>query len=184
MARRETAARRYAEAAFQIGRTDDTLDAWEGDLARIEALLEHPELRRMIEHPVVPYAAKERLLRSVAVDSAAGESVGAEALSLVLLMIRRGRPRAVERMTARFAELLRVERGIVLAEVRTALQLEPEQRAAVSERLVQLTGEQVELNEVVDESLIGGIAVRIGDRLYDASVRNRLERLRVRLTAI
>jgi F-type H+-transporting ATPase subunit delta len=179
MARRETAARRYAEAAFQIGRADDRLDAWEADLARVEALLAHAELRRMIEHPVVPFAAKERLLRSVA-----GDGIGAEPLSLVLLMIRRGRPRAIERMVAHFGELLRRERGIVLAEVRTALDLDPEQRAAVSERLAQLTGEKVEMNEVVDESLIGGIAVRIGDRLYDASVRNRLERLRARLTAV
>jgi F-type H+-transporting ATPase subunit delta len=179
MARRETAARRYAEAAFQIGRAGGTLDAWEHDLGRIEDLMAHAELRRMLEHPVVPFADKERLLRRVA-----GDSVGAEALSLVLLMIRRGRPRGIGRMIAYFAELLRVERGIVLAEVRTALQLDPEQRAAVSERLGQLTGERVEMNEVVDESLIGGIAVRIGDRLYDASVRNRLERLRARLTAV
>jgi F-type H+-transporting ATPase subunit delta len=179
MARRETAARRYAEAAFQIGRADGTLDAWDGDLARVEELLVHAELRRMIEHPVVPFAAKERLLQGVA-----GDRVGAEALRLVLLMIRRGRPRAIGRMIAHFGELLRVERGVVLVEVRTALELEPEQRAAISERLAQLTGERVEMNEVVDESLIGGIAVRIGDRLYDASVRNRLERLRARLTAV
>ena len=179
MARRETAARRYAEAAFQIGRADGTLDGWERDLAAVAELLTHAELRRLIEHPVVPFAAKERLLRSVA-----GDGVGAEPLSLVLLMIRRGRPRAIGRMVAYFGELLRRERGIVLAEVRTALPLEDAQRASVEERLGELTGEQVEMNEVVDESLIGGIAVRIGDRLYDASVRNRLERLRARLTAV
>jgi F-type H+-transporting ATPase subunit delta len=179
MPRRETAARRYAEAAFQIGRAEGTLDAWERDLEAVRELLAHAELRRMIEHPVVPYAAKDALLHKVA-----GDTIGADALSLVLLMVRRGRPRAVERMIAHFGELLRSERGIVLAEVRTAMRLEPEQRTAVSERLAQLTGDQVEMNEVVDESLIGGIAVRIGDRLYDASVRNRLERLRARLTAV
>ena len=103
---------------------------------------------------------------------------------MVLLMIRRGRPRALEPMISHFGVLLRAERGIVLAEVRTALPLEDEQRRAVTERLGELTGETVEMNEVVDESLIGGIAVRIGDRLYDASVRNRLERLRARLTAV
>jgi F-type H+-transporting ATPase subunit delta len=179
MARRETAARRYAEAAFQIGRADGTLDAWERDLAAVGELLSHAELRRLIEHPVVPYAAKEQLLRR-----ATGHTVGAEVLSLVLLMVRRGRPRAIDRMIAHFGELLRRERGIVLAEVRSALALEPEQRQAVSERLTELTGETVEMNEVVDETLIGGIAVRIGDRLYDASVRSRLERLRARLTAV
>ena len=179
MPRRETAARRYAEAAFQIGRADRTLDAWERDLAAVAELLSHAELRRMIEHPVVPYAAKEELLHKVA-----GDSIGPDVLSLVLLMVRRGRPRAVERMVAHFGELLRAERGIVLAEVRSALALEPEQQQAVSERLAQMTGETVEMNEVVDESLIGGIAVRIGDRLYDASVRSRLERMRARLTTV
>jgi F-type H+-transporting ATPase subunit delta len=87
-------------------------------------------------------------------------------------------------MIAHFGELLRRQRGIVMAEVRTALPLEDAQRSSVEERLAELTGEKVEMNEVVDESLIGGIAVRIGDRLYDASVRNRLERLRARLTAV
>jgi F-type H+-transporting ATPase subunit delta len=87
-------------------------------------------------------------------------------------------------MVARFEELLRRERGIALAEVRTALPLEDAQRGDVLDRLKELTGQKIEINETVDTSLIGGIAVRIGDRLYDASVRGRLERLRARLTAV
>ena len=110
--------------------------------------------------------------------------VSADALSLVLLMVRRGRPRAIQPMIAYFGELLRRERGIVLAEVRSALPLDDEQRGSVEQRLAELTGERIEMNEVVDESLIGGLSVRIGDRLYDASVRSRLERLRARLTAV
>lgn len=179
MARRETAGRRYAEAAYEIGRADGTLDAWEQDLAALGAALRNAELRRLVDHPAVAFSDKERVLRRVV-----GEGVSPEALRLVLLMIRRGRPGAIERMIARFGELLRQERGIALAEVRTALPLEESQRIAVAERLAELTGEQVEMNEMVDASLIGGIAVRIGDTLYDASVRNRLERLRARLTAV
>jgi len=183
MARRETAARRYAEAAFEIGRSDRTLDAWERDLEALGAALRHPELRQLVEHPAVAFGDKERVLRRVVGDGV-GEGVGAQALNLVLLMIRRGRPGAIDRMIAHFAELLRRERGIALAEVRTALPLDEKQRGAVAERLAQLTGQQVQMNEMVDKSLIGGIAVRIGDTLYDASVRNRLERLRARLTAV
>jgi F-type H+-transporting ATPase subunit delta len=178
MARRETAARRYADAAFEIGRSDGTLDDWERDLASLAAALRHDALRRLVEHPAIAFADKERVLRRAIAD------VSDEALSLVLLMIRRGRPAAIDRMVAHFGELLRDERGIALAEVRTALPLEDEQRDAVARRLAQLTGAQVEMNERVDESLIGGIAVRIGDTLYDASVRNRLERLRARLTTV
>ncbi len=178
MARRETAARRYAEAAFEIGRADGTLDAWERDLQRLGTVLGNDEVRALVEHPAVAYADKERVLRRVVGD------VSDEALNLVLLMVRRGRPGAIHRMAERFAELVRRERGIALAEVRTPLPLDDAQRDELMTRLRELTAQKVEINEVVDESLIGGITVRIGDQLYDASVRTRLERLRARLTAI
>lgn len=178
MARRDTAARRYADAAFELGREERALDAWERDLGRLQEALADDELRELIEHPAVPYAAKERVLRQVVGDVSPGP------LSLVLLMVRRGRPKAVDRMVEHFRALVRRERGIALAEIRTALPLDEVQRAEVRQRLTELTEQRVEMNEVVDESLIGGITVRIGDRLYDASVRNRLERLRARLTAI
>ena len=178
MARRETAARRYADAAFEIGRADGTLDDWERDLATVRELLRDDGLRRLVEHPAVPFTEKERVLRKVVTG------VSREPLSLTLLMIRRGRPRAIEAMIERFGELVRRERGISLAEVRTALPLADEERTAIAERLGVLTGDRIEMKEVVDEALIGGISVRIGDRLYDASVRSRLERLRARLTAV
>jgi F-type H+-transporting ATPase subunit delta len=179
MARRETAARRYAEAAFEIGRSDRALDAWEADLATLRDLLAEPELRSLVEHPAVPFGDKERVVRQLA-----GAVTTSEALNLVLLMVRRGRPGAIGAMVEHFASLLRRHRGVALAEVRTALPLDDPQRTAVVDRLRELTGEEIEINEVVDELLIGGITVRIGDRLYDASVRNRLARLRARLTAV
>ena len=178
MARRDTAARRYAEAAFELGRADGTLDRWERDLASLREVLADEDVRALAEHPAVPYVDKERVLRRLV------GNVSPEALNLVLLMIRRGRPGAIDPMVEHFAALLRRERGVALAEVRTALPLDDQQRDAIVKRLRQLTEQQIEINEVVDESLIGGVTVRIGDRLYDASVRTRLERLRARLTAI
>ncbi len=178
MARRETAARRYADAAFEIGRADGTLEEWERDLVTLRDALANEQLRGVVQHPAVPFAEKERVLREVAGD------VGQEPLSLALLMIRRGRPGAIDAMVDRFRELVRRERGISLAEVRTALALDDDERAAIAERLRALTGDRIEMNEVVDETLIGGVSVRIGDLLYDASVRSRLERLRARLTAV
>jgi F-type H+-transporting ATPase subunit delta len=177
MARRDTSARRYAEAAFEIGRADGTLDAWERDMATIGATMRHPELRRLLQHPALAFAEKERVLRRVM-----GRGVAAAPINLVLLMVRRGRPGAIDRMIDRFAELLRRHRGIALAGVRTALPLDDGQRAEIVSRLRVLTGSKIEMDEMVDPDLIGGIAVRIGDQLYDASVRSRLERLRARLT--
>ena len=63
MARRDTAARRYAEAALEIGRADGTLDRWERDLERLSAALADDELRMLAEHPAVPFAEKERVIR-------------------------------------------------------------------------------------------------------------------------
>ena len=178
MARRETAARRYADAAFEIGRADGTLDDWERDLATLRTVLGDEQLRRLVEHPAVPFTEKEKVLRKVVAG------VSREPLNLALLMIRRGRPGAIEAMIERFGELVRRERGISLAEVRSALPLGEEESTAIAERLRALTGDRIELKEVVDKALIGGVSVRIGDRLYDASVRSRLERLRARLTAV
>ena len=178
MARRDTAARRYAEAAFELARDGDSFDEWERDLASLAGALADPELRRLMEHPAVAFADKERVLRRAVTDA------GEQPISLVLLMVRRGRPGAIGAMVERFGALVRRERGIALAEVRTALPLADEQRSQIVARLHELTGDEIQINEVVDEALIGGIAVRIGDRLYDASVRSRLERLRARLTAV
>jgi F-type H+-transporting ATPase subunit delta len=178
MAPRETAARRYADAAFEIGRADGTLEGWERDLLTLRDALENEELRGLVQHPAIPFAEKEKVLRKVATG------VAREPLSLALLMVRRGRPGAIDAMVERFGELVRRDRGISLAEVRTALPLDDEERTAIAERLRALTGDRIEMNEVVDESLIGGVSVRIGDQLYDASVRSRLERLRARLTAV
>jgi F-type H+-transporting ATPase subunit delta len=179
VARRVTAARRYAEAAFQVGIADGTLSSWERDMATIGVTLRHPELRRLLQHPAIPFAEKERVLRRVL-----GRGVAEPAINLVLLMARRGRPGAIEPMIAHFTELLRRHRGVALAQVRTALPLDEGQRAEIMARLRSLTGAEIEILETVDPDLIGGIAVRIGDQLYDASVRSRLERLRARLTAV
>ncbi len=177
MAGRDTAARRYAEAAFELARDGRALDDWQRDLHRLVEALGDPRLREVVEHPAIPYAEKEKVLRRVV--SGAGE----QPLRLVLLMVRRGRPGAIPAMAEHFDALVRRERGISLAEVRSAQPLDDAARAEIMRRLEAMTGGSVETREVVDESLIGGVSVRIGDRLYDASVRSRLERLRARLTA-
>ncbi|MGZ8482117.1 MAG: F0F1 ATP synthase subunit delta, partial [Candidatus Limnocylindria bacterium] len=101
MALRTTAARRYADAAFQLGRADRTLDAWERDLSEVREAFGQDQLRALVEHPAVPFAEKEKVLRRVL------DGIGQEPMSLVLLMVRRGRPGAVEPMVARFEELVR-----------------------------------------------------------------------------
>lgn len=178
MPRRDTAARRYAEAAYEVARSDDALDEWLEDLEAISQTLAIRELRAVVEHPAIAYAEKERVLRR------ALQGVRPRPLNLLLLLVRRGRPGAVEPMRRHFEDLVRRRRGIVRAEIRSALPLDERERDELRRHLASLAGGEVELRETVDPALIGGLAVRIGDRLYDGSVRSRLERLRARLTAV
>jgi F-type H+-transporting ATPase subunit delta len=82
-----------------------------------------------------------------------------------------------------FRRLYNKNAGIVEATATSALALDDAEVAALTKRLEQLTGARIELERKVDPSLLGGIQVRIGDTLYDGSVRGRLERLRTRLAA-
>ncbi len=177
MARRQTAARRYAEAAFEIARQDGTLDRWESDLRTVRDSF-NDELERVAEDPAIQQPDKERVFRD------AFPGVSPEALNLVLLLVRRRLVRGIGPLVERFEELVRRERGVTLADVRTAMPLDDAQRDAIEARLRELTGDKVEVREEIDESLIGGISVRIGDTLYDSSVRGRLERLRERLAGL
>ncbi len=73
--------------------------------------------------------------------------------------------------------------GVVEAVAKTAMPLTKDETTALQKKVAGMTGRTVDLRVEVDESLIGGITVRVGDTLYDASVRGRLERLRERLVA-
>jgi F-type H+-transporting ATPase subunit delta len=76
-----------------------------------------------------------------------------------------------------------IEHGVVVANVTSAQPLEPAELAAIAERVAALSGARVEVHSTVDPALIGGLTVRVGDRLIDASVRGRLSRLRESLVA-
>jgi F-type H+-transporting ATPase subunit delta len=101
----------------------------------------------------------------------------------VRLLARRGRTDLLAAISREFHRLLNEERGIVEAVVTSAKPLARDDQESVRETVEAMTGEKVELLAEVDESLIGGLTVRVGDRLLDASIRGRLERLRHQLIA-
>lgn len=176
MARPIGAARRYAEAAFELARADDDLDRWAAELHRAAELAADPTAARMADDPALDLAARRRT-----VERLLGDSVGSKVRNLALLLVERGRFGTLPAVVAEYDRLVREARGIVAATVTSAAPLDPQETAAVRSRLEALTGHQVELTSTVDPELIGGLTVRVGDRLIDASVRGRLARLRDRL---
>jgi F-type H+-transporting ATPase subunit delta len=178
MARPTTAARRYAEAVFQLAASDDSYDRWATDLALAAEIVADPEVARIVNSPAVPLKDRARLLGSML-----GKRLAPRAINLVKLLDQRGRIALLPAIAVEYGRQLDQMRGVVVATVTSAAPLEPEETAAVEAKVEQMTGSTVRLASVVDPALIGGLTVRVGDRLIDASVRGRLERLRAQLVA-
>lgn len=178
MARPTTAARRYADAAFEVGLRDGTVDAWRAELEAAARVLGEERVMRGLTNPAIPLATREAV-----VGDAIGSRVSRSVLNLVHLLLRRGRIELLPRIAAEFKRLDDDRLGITPATAISAAPLGPDEIRALTSRLEQLTGGRVELDSQVDPSVIGGLVVRVGDRLIDGSVRGRLERLRSRLVS-
>jgi len=178
MATATTAARRYAEAALELARRDGTLDAWLVELRLAVDLVGVEEAATVVDNPAIAWEVRRAIITALL-----GSRVGTPTRNLVLLIARRGRLAILPRVADEFKRLVDREHGIVVANVTSAEPLEPADLAAVAERVAAMAGARVEVQEAVDPELIGGLTVRVGDRLIDASVRGRLARLRDSLVA-
>jgi F-type H+-transporting ATPase subunit delta len=177
MARPSTAARRYAEAAFEIALRDGTVEAWRRELDAAAAILGDPTVLRALENPAISLDTRRTLTAPVE------QVVSKPVFNLILLMVRRGRIEALSRVAAEFRRLDDLRNHVSTAIATSATPLEPAEVSALTGRLEQMTGGRVELDLRVDPSLLGGLAVQVGDRLIDGSVRGRLERLRNQLVS-
>jgi F-type H+-transporting ATPase subunit delta len=176
MARGGSAARRYAEAAFQLAEREDALDRWRDDLRLAASVAADPELSRLVGSPMIAMEEREAL-----VAKALQKRLSKPAFNLVRLLVRRGRLDLVGGISSEYQRLLNQRRGVVQAVITSARKLSAEEDKAIRARVAEMTGAKVDVTTVVDENLIGGLTVRIGDRLIDSSVRGRLQRLREQL---
>ena len=173
-----TAARRYAEAAFQLATRDDAIDAYGDGLDAAAQVLGDDRVLAVLRNPARPLRQRTDL-----VDKALAKRVPEPVRRLVGLLVQRGRIDRLAAVAAQYRRLRNEHGGIVEAVATTASPLTADETAALQRKVAQMTGRTVDLRVEVDDSLIGGLTVRVGDTLYDASVRGRLERLRKRLVA-
>lgn len=173
-----TAGRRYAEAAFQLATRDGALDAYAEGLDLAAQTVGQGEALEVLRNPARPLRQRTDL-----VDALLANRVPEPVLKLVGLLVERGRIDRIGGVASEYRRLLNRERGVIEATATAAAPLTNDETAALQRKVEQMTGRTVDLRVAVDEALIGGLTVRVGDTLYDASVRGRLERLRERLVA-
>ncbi len=172
---RDVAAKRYAEAAYLIATQDGKLDAWSDGLAAMAGLFGDEQASLLFQSTRVSAAEKIKIA-----DTALA---GADplVLNLARLLLRRGRTALGPQIAEAFQGLVDAAKGISHALVTSAVPIAGDDLKAVEQRLREITGGAVVLETRVDESILGGLVVRIGDRLIDGSTINKLRALKRQL---
>jgi len=172
---RDVAGRRYALAVMEIARTNGTIDHWAEAVEGLEALTSASSFVAALQGDGMTDERFQAIVRQAIPDIAPVE------MNLLRLLRRKNRLQLGPSIASYYRELHDQERGIVRATVRTAVPLEEARLRALSEQLSTETGGTVALESEVDEAMLGGVVLRIGDRLLDGSVRSSLRRLRRQL---
>lgn len=171
-------ARRYAEAVFEIGREQGTVERWLADLRTLAEYFGNKRLLFVLSEPKIPAPRKDQVVR----DLLAGK-VQPEALNLALLLVERGLAPLGPAIFQAFERRYNDYKGIAVAQVTTAIPLDDTLRAQIAAQLGRLTGKSIQLQERVDPAILGGAIARVGDTLIDGSLRRRFELLRQQIAA-
>lgn len=174
---KENLVRGYAEALFAIAEAEGGLGAVEDELfAFAKAVESRNELREALLDPKLPAENKKGLIRDLL-----GMKANPHTVNILGFLIEQGRARELGRIIEKLAEVAAERRQHQLAEVRSAVPLSEKQRKAIAAALSKATGRTIEVKIVVDPTVIGGVVARIGDEIFDGTLRTRLEDARTRL---
>ena len=177
MADKEALVREYAEALFRVAEAEDELDVVESQLYAFGKLVERePRLREALIDPALPTENKRGLIAD-----AMGERANPVAVNLLGFLVEQGRGREIGRIVEALAEVAAERRRHAVAEVRSAVPLDEAQRTRLADALSRATGRQVDVKVVVDPSVVGGVVTKVGEEIFDGSVRSRLREARAHL---
>jgi F-type H+-transporting ATPase subunit delta len=167
----EQAARRYAQAVLDLAVEADSIAVWRADLEDVARVLTDSDAAPVFADSRLPVEQRQAMLERVL-------DVQPLSLNLARLLVARGRSLDARAVAEWFNRMADEREGIAHATVTTAVDLTPEQLQGIERRLSEGLGQRVVIQATTDPAIIGGIVMRVGDRLIDGSVRTRLKQLR------
>lgn len=174
-----TVARRYATALYEEAEATGVLEAVDDDVLMLrETLASNDELARVFTSPVIPQEKKDAILQALLDDRIEGLLV-----RFLRLLVQKDREAMTKAILDQYQTLRDEQRGIVDAYVTVAQPLAEEDREAITEVLEDKMDVSIRLHVTENPDLIGGLVIRIGDHVFDGSVRNKLNNLHNRLRA-
>lgn len=172
-------AKRYAEAMFEVTKQKDLLDRVEQDLLFVLAVVKGTEdLMIFLNHPQIDEQVKKSIL-----DTAFNESITQIVKNFLYQLIDGKRIEYLEEIIKYYIKLANQARGIVDVEAVTSVALSATDRNKVVEQLSKQLNKEIRLDNRIDPSILGGMIIRVGDRVYDGSISKQLKVLRRSLTA-
>lgn len=165
---------RYAAALYSLASDQNLLDHTVEQMDGLGRLIdESPILRRLLESPLIDVNTAQKAMHAALVEQGFTKII----TDFVGVVVANRRLNALRAFVTAFAALVAEKRGIVMAEVTSAHPLTDVQEQALRARLIEAGYGQVNIAKRVDPSLLGGLIVKIGARLYDTSLKSRLQRL-------
>jgi F-type H+-transporting ATPase subunit delta len=169
---------RYAQALFDLAVETNGLPAVEADLKALSAMLEgSADLRTLIRSPRFSAEEKGQGLAAIVARAQFGETTR----KFLGLVAANRRTLALEEIIRAFERLAAARRGAIAAHVTTAVPLTDAQREGVAAALRTALGKDPDIETRVDPAILGGLKVRVGSRLYDASLKSKLDSLKFAL---
>jgi F-type H+-transporting ATPase subunit delta len=166
-----SSAKRYAQAVFAIAQEKDQVDVWNVELRAIEDTLKNDDLRSALSQAAVPMSAKANIVREAFAD------VSSLGQNLICLLVERRRLGLLPEIRAQFSHLLDEYHGREHVQLVSAVPLDAGAQEAASRLLQGIVNKEVVLDTRVDPDILGGLIVRVGDKLIDGSVKGRLRDL-------
>lgn len=164
----------YGDALFELALEEDKLDIlFEESKVIREVFLNNSELIKLLNHPKIDKDEKIKVMENIFTERASKDFVG-----FLTIIIKKERQNYIIEILDYFIAAVKEYKKIGVAYVTTAIELTKDKRKSVEEKLLATTKyEQFEMNFTVDSSIIGGMIIRIGDRVVDSSIRTRLNEL-------
>jgi F-type H+-transporting ATPase subunit delta len=176
----KSASLQYANALADIALAQGAAEPAVKQLGDFAVLYEQSaELRNFLSSPAVPAAAKHGVLDKLAARLGVSKIIR----NFLFVVADHHRTQSLPQIVLTFEEVVRQRQGIAEAEVSSAVELTAGQKKELAAALAKLTGKKIEPKYSLDPALLGGAVVRIGDTVYDGSVRSRLNEMRAKLTA-
>lgn len=176
----KSASRQYANALADIAMAQGAAETTAQELTGFGALYgESAELRNFLASPAVAAEAKHRVIEKLLARVGGSKIVR----NFLFVVADHRRTHVLPEIIAAFQEVIRERQGIAEAQVSTAAELNAAQKAEMEFTLEKLAGKKVEAKFALQPELLGGAVVRVGDTVYDGSLRSRLNELRARLTS-